>query len=150
MIYFRPRQCDAYQFFWKPSQKHSKATLYRQKEDNMLQRYDISMDNDTNQLSIKEFAVIGRKPRKSEYYDYTLETFSLIHEVSLDVDIIRAAIQEGAEALISEIRSPAFFPIGSCAEVIAETVTGFLNGNPEPVSEVFFDDRTLLSTNIGK
>ena len=38
------------------------------------------MDNDTNRLSIKEFAVIGRKPRKSEYYDYTLETFSLIHE----------------------------------------------------------------------
>ena len=116
----------------------------------MLQRYNLSMDNDTNRLSIKEFAVIGRKPRKSEYYDYTLETFSLIHEVSLDVDIIRAAIQEGADALISEIRSPAFFPIGSCAEVIAETVTGFLNGNTDPVSEVFFDDRTLLSTFIKK
>lgn len=116
----------------------------------MLQRYDISIDNDTNQLSIKEFAVIGRKPRKSQNYDYTLETFSLIHEVSLDVDIIRAAIQEGAEALISEIRSPDFFPIGSCAESIAETVTGFLNGDPEPVSEVFFDDRTLLSTYIEK
>jgi len=128
----------------------AKKTLYRQKEDNMLQRYNISLDNDTNQLLIKEFAVIGRKPRKSEYYDYTLETFSLIHEVSLDADLIRTAIQEGAEALISEIRSPAFFPIGSCAEVIAETVTGFLNGNPEPVSEVFFDDRTLLSTNIDK
>ena len=116
----------------------------------MLQRYNISMDNDTNRLSIKEFAVIGRKPRKSEYYDYTLETFSLIHEVSYDGDKIRAAIQEGAEALISAIRSPAFFPIGSCAEVIAETVTGFLNGNTDPVSEVFFDDRTLLSTFINK
>ena len=116
----------------------------------MLQRYDISMDNDTNRLSIKEFAVIGRKPRKSEYYDYTLETFSLIHEVSYDGDRIRAAIQEGAEALISEIRSPAFYPIGSCAEVIAETVTGYLNGNTDPVSEVFFDDRTLLSTFINK
>ena len=116
----------------------------------MLQRYDISMDNDTNRLSIKEFAVIGRKPRKSEYYDYTLETFSLIHEVSYDGDKIRAAIQEGAEALISEIRSPAFYPIGSCAEVIAETVTGYLNGNTDPVSEVFFDDRTLLSTYINK
>ena len=116
----------------------------------MLQRYDISIDNDTNRLSIKEFAVIGRKPRKSEYYDYTLETFSQIHEVSYDGDKIRAAIQEGAEALISEIRSPAFYPIGSCAEVIAETVTGYLNGNTDPVSEVFFDDRTLLSTYINK
>jgi hypothetical protein len=116
----------------------------------MLQRYDISIDSDTNRLSIKEFAVIGRKPRKSENYDFTLETFSLIHEVSYDVDIIRAAVQEGMEALISEIRSDAFFPIGSCAEVIANSVTGFLNGNTDPVSEVFFDDRTLLSTYIGK
>jgi len=116
----------------------------------MLQRYNISIDNDTNRLSIQEFAVIGRKPRKSEYYDYTLETFSLIHEVSYEADIIRAAIEKGAEALISEIRSPAFFPIGSCAEVIAKSVTGLFNGDPEPASEVFFDDRTLLSTYIEK
>ncbi len=112
----------------------------------MLQRYDISMDNDTNRLSIREFAVIGRKPRKSEYYDFALKNFSLIHEVTYDVDIIRAAIQEGSEALISELRSDAFFPIESCAKIIAEKVTDLFNGNTEPVTEVFFDDRTLLST----
>ncbi len=112
----------------------------------MLQKYDISMNNDTNRLSIREFAVIGRKPRKSDHYDFTLQNFSLIHEVTYDVDIIRAAIQEGSEALISELRSDDFFPIGSCAKIIAERVTGLYNGNTEPVSEVFFDDRTLLST----
>ena len=114
----------------------------------MLQRYDISMDNDTNQLSIKEFAAIGRKPRKSEFYNFTLENFSLMHEVSYDVDMIRAAIEEGSEALISELRSDDFFPIGSCTKIIAEKVTSLLNSNTEPVSEVFFDDRTLLSTYI--
>ena len=112
----------------------------------MLQRYDISMDNDENRLSIREFAAIGRKPRKSEFYNFTLETFSLIHEVDYDVDIIRAAIQEGSEALISELRSDDFFPIGSCSKIIAEKVTGLFDSNTEPVSEVFFDDRTLLST----
>ena len=112
----------------------------------MLQRYDISLDGDANRLSIKEFAVIGRKLRKSEYYDHTQESYSLIHEVSYDGDIIRAAIQEGSEALISELRSDDFFPIGSCAKIIAERVTGLFNGNTEPVSEVFFDDRTILST----
>jgi len=111
----------------------------------MLQRYDISMDNDTNRLSIREFAVIGRKPRKSEIIDFRLEKFSLIHEVSYDVDIIRAAIEEGSEALISELRSDDFFPIESCAKIIAEKVTVLFNGNNEPDSEVFFDDRTLLS-----
>ena len=112
----------------------------------MLQRYDISMDNGTSRLSIKEFAVIGQKPRKSENYDPTLENFSLIHEVTFDVDIIRAAIQEGSEALISELRSDDFFPIDSCSKIIADKVTGFFNGDAEPVSEVYFDDRTLLST----
>jgi hypothetical protein len=92
------------------------------------------MDNDTNQLSIREFAVIGRKSRKGEYHDFTY-----------DADTIRAAIQEGADALISELRSDDFFPIESCAKIIAERVTGLFNGNSKPVSEVFFDDRTLLS-----
>ena len=114
----------------------------------MLQRYDISMDNDTNRLSIKEFAVIGRKPRKSEYYNITLENFSLIHEVYFDVDTIRAAIKKGPEALIAELRSDDFFPIDPCSKVIAEKVTGFFDGDTDPVSEVFFDDRTLLSTYV--
>ncbi|MGD8258327.1 MAG: hypothetical protein PVG70_11300 [Desulfobacterales bacterium] len=116
----------------------------------MLQRYDISMDNDTNRLSIREFAVVGRKLRKSEYYDHTQESYSLIHEVSYDGDKIRAAIQEGSESLISELRSDDFFPIGSCVKIIAESVTGLFNGNAESVSEVFFDDRTVLSTFNGK
>ncbi|MEE4600609.1 MAG: hypothetical protein V2J65_04970 [Desulfobacteraceae bacterium] len=112
----------------------------------MLQRYDISMDDDTDRLSIKEFAVIGRKPRKSDYYNMALENFSLIHEVTFDVDTIRAAIKEGSEALISELRSDDFFPIDPCSKIIAEKVTGIFNGDAEPVSEVYFDDRTLLST----
>jgi hypothetical protein len=104
------------------------------------------MDDDTNRLSIKEFAVIGRKPRKSDYYNMALENFSLVHEVTFDVDMIRAAIQKGSEALISELRSDDFFPVGSCSKIIAEKVTGFFNADAEPVSEVYFDDRTLLST----
>ena len=112
----------------------------------MIQRYDISMNPDTDRISIREFAVIGRKPRKSEYYDFKLENFSLIHEVNYDGDTIRAAIQEGAEALISELRTDDFFPVGSCVQLIAERVTGLCNGNAGPDCELFFDDRTLLST----
>ena len=103
------------------------------------------MDNVTNRLSIREFAEIGRKQRKSEHYEIAPGDFTLIHEVTFDVDIIRAAVQEGSEALISELRSDDFFPIASCAKIIAERVTGLFNGNTEPVSELFFDDRTLLS-----
>ena len=112
----------------------------------MLQKYDICLDNGTSRLSIKEFAVIGQKPQKSENYDPTLENFALIHEVSYDSEAIQAAIQKGTEAIIAELRSPAFYPIGSCAKIIAEKVAGFFNGNTDPVMEVYFDDRMMLST----
>ncbi len=112
----------------------------------MLQRYDLARNDQTNRLSIKEFAVLESKPRKRDNFDPQAKDYSIIHEVSFDSDIIRAAIREGQKALISELRSGDFFPIGFCAEIIAEGVTGLFNGNPETMSEVFFDDRTLLST----
>ena len=110
----------------------------------MLQRYDISLDGDANCLSIKEFAVIGRKLRKNKYHDHAQESYSLIHEVSYDGDIIRAAINKGQEALISELRSDDFFPIYFWAKIMAEEVTNLFNGSLDHFSELFFDDRTLL------
>jgi hypothetical protein len=112
----------------------------------MIQRYDLARNDQTNRLSIKEFAVLETKSRRRNSYEPVKKDYSLIHEVSFDGDIIRAAIREGQKALISELRSDDFFPIGSCAKIIAESVTGLFNGNTEPVSEVFFDDRTLLSS----
>ena len=112
----------------------------------MLQRYDIARNDQTNRLSIREFAVLETKSRRRDSYEPIRTDYSLIHEVSYDGDIIRAAIKEGQEALISEIRSGDFFPIYPCVEIIAEAVTGLFNGNSDPNSEVFFDDRTLLST----
>ena len=114
----------------------------------MLQRYDIAMYDQTNRLSIREFAVLETKSHRRDSFEPIKKDYSLIHEVSYDGDTIRAAIKDGQEALISEIRSGDFFPVYPCAEIIAEAVTGWLNGSAEPDSEVFFDDRTLLSTHI--
>ena len=112
----------------------------------MLQRYDIVRNDQTNRLSIKEFAVYETRSRNHDNYVPTNKDYSLIHEVSYDGHIIRAAIREGQKALISELRSDNFFPIGSCAKIIAERVTGLFNGSAESAFEVFFDDRTILST----
>ena len=112
----------------------------------MLQRYDIARNDQTNRLSIKEFAVLETKSRKRDAFKPIKKDYALLHEVSYDSDIIRAAIGEGQKALIVELRSGAFFPIYPCAELLAERVTGLFNGNSDPDLEVFFDDRTLLST----
>jgi len=110
----------------------------------MLQRYDISMDNEANRLSIKEFAVLGRILRKGEFYDPVKENFSFLYKVTYDGDIIRAAVNEGKEALISELRSDDFFPIRSCAEIIAERVIELFEDDVDPFAEQFFDDLALF------
>jgi hypothetical protein len=112
----------------------------------MLQRYDITRNDQKNRLSIKEFAVLEAKSRKLNNFKPIDKDYSLIHEVSYDGDIIRAAIKDGQEALISELRSGDFFPIYPCVKIIAKGVTALFNGNSEPASEVYFDDRAGLST----
>ena len=66
----------------------------------MLQRYDISMNGETDRLSIKEFAVIERKLRKHDDSDPTKENFSLMYEVAYEGDDIREAIVRGQDAFI--------------------------------------------------
>ena len=111
----------------------------------MLQRFDISMNAETNRLSIKEFAVIERQFRKRDSYEPAKENFSLMHVAAYDGDDIREAINAGDGALISMLRSDNFFPISACVELIAERVIELFNGNSESFSELFFDDRILLS-----
>ena len=114
----------------------------------MLQRYDIARIDQTNRLSIKEFAVLEIKSHKRNSYQPIQKDYSLIHEVSFDSDVIRTAINEGQEALVSALRSGDFFLFYPCLELIAEKVTALFNGNSEPTSKVFFDDRILLSTYV--
>ena len=111
----------------------------------MLQRYDISLDAETNRLSIKEFAVIERQFRKRDSYDPTKENFSFMHEETYDGDDIHEAIIKGDGALISALRSDNFYPISACVELIAEKVFELFNGNSDNFSELIFDDRILLS-----
>ena len=114
----------------------------------MLQRYDIARNDQTNRLSIKEFAVIKTKPHKRNNYQPIQKDYSLIHEVSFDGDVIRAAISEGQKALISALRSGDFYPIYPCVELIAKRVSALFNGTSEATFDMFFDDRILLSTYV--
>ena len=110
----------------------------------MLQRYNIAMNDQTDRLSIKEYAVLDTKSRKREIYQTVERDYVLVYEVSFDGGAIRAAIKEGQKALVSTLRTEDFYPVGSCANLIAETVTGLLDGSAELDSEVVFDDRTLI------
>jgi len=114
----------------------------------VLQRYDIARDDLTNRLSIREFAALDTKSHRRNNYQPIQKTYTIVHEVSFDGDDIRAAISEGPKALISTIRSGDFFPIYPCMELIANSVTELFNGTSETAFEMFFDDRSLLSTYV--
>lgn len=110
----------------------------------MLQRYDISLDSKTNCLSIKEFAVLERKTRKSDHLAPAEEKYSLIHEETYDVGIIRKAVDNGKASLITELRSDDFFPIQSYIKIIADSVIELFDDNSNNYAELFFDDRSLF------
>ena len=114
----------------------------------MLQRYDIARNNQTNRLSIREYAVIDKKTSARNNFKPAENDYLLINEISYDGGTIRTAISKGYRALISELRSGDFFPISPCIEIIARSVSDLYNGNPESIAEVHFDDRKLLSTPV--
>ena len=112
----------------------------------MLQRFDIARNNETNCISIEEFAVLETKSHERHDYKPSAKDYSLVHKVSFDADLIQAAIKEGQKALISELRSGSFFPVYPCVELIADGVIALFNDNSDVPFEVFFDDRAILST----
>ena len=116
----------------------------------MLQRFDIVRDDQTNRLSIKEFAFLKTKSHRRDDWTPINKDYSLVSEVSYNSDKIRAAIKVGQAALIMALRTANFFPVFSCAEAIAQKVTALFDGNAESASEVYFDDRSILAVNGGK
>ena len=110
----------------------------------MQQRFDIAKNENTNRLSIREFAVTEKKYYKRDSYEPVRKDYAFIYEVSYDSDMISVAIKEGQKALISALRTPDFFPTYPCAEMIAEKVTVIYDGGLQSHFEVFFDDRDIL------
>jgi hypothetical protein len=110
----------------------------------MLQRYDISINDDKNSLSINEHAVLGRRYRVREDTVPAKDKYYLVYEANYDSDSIREAIKKGKMALISELRSDGFFPVYSCAELLAAKVTELFEARGDQFTELFFDDRTAI------
>ena len=112
----------------------------------MQQRYDISVDADKDRLSIKEYTILERPGRMQSNVDNAQLEYSLIHEETYDGDVIRAAIDEGKEALIAALRTDNFYPIQSSAEHIAEKVIGVFDNTSDSMVKLYTDDMALLAS----
>jgi len=98
----------------------------------MKQKYLISKENDQKKLTIKEFAELDK------------EILSLLCEEEYDNKIIKSAISEGKEALISELRTNNMYPPGIYAEKIAQAVIDIFGSKDSQSIELSFNDVDLL------
>ena len=111
----------------------------------MLQKYKMEIDGEKNQLTIKEFAFIGKQKHINDSMRPRPEDFLMAHEVSYDLDAVSDAIANGKYALIEEIRTDVFFPAETCAQLIADQVIDMMGDESDQTVEFLFDDRDMLA-----
>ena len=98
----------------------------------MKQKFLISKENDQKKLIIKEFAELDK------------EKLSLLCEEEYDNKIIKSAILQGKEKLISELRTNNMYPPGVYAEKIAQAVIDIFGSKDSQSIELSFNDIDLL------
>ena len=110
----------------------------------MLQRFDITMNEDAKTFSINEYAVLERRYRKRDDIVPAKDNYYLVYKATFDSDLVRAAIRKGKPAVISALRSEGFFPVSDCAEQLAAKVTDMFDADEERFTQLFYDDRTAI------
>ena len=110
----------------------------------MWQKYQISKNDASEKLHIREFAVLENVPRLSEIADINQEGYSLLCEESYDSQDVASAIEEGKTALIGVLRTQNLYPNSVYAEAIAESVIELYDSEAQNPVELLFDDTDLL------
>jgi len=100
----------------------------------MKQKYLILKNDNTNKLTIREFAELDER-----------DVYSLACEETYDGEIIKSAITSGKEALISTLRTTNLYPPGSYSEKISESVINLYSSENDQSQELFFDDKDYIS-----
>ena len=111
----------------------------------MLQKYNMEINAEKNQLIIREFAFIGKQKHPNESIRPRSDDFLMAHKVTYDLKAVSKAVSNGKDALMDEIRTDVFFPVETCAALIADQVISLLGENKGQPVEFFFDDRDVLA-----
>jgi hypothetical protein len=110
----------------------------------MWQKYVIIRDRPSDKLQIREFAVLEPMPKYTEIQDTREEDYSLLCEEIYDAQKIKSAIAEGRKPLIAALRTASLYPIGSHAEMIADSVMEIYKSEDAVSAELLFDDTDQL------
>ena len=112
----------------------------------MKQRYHISRDEKTSELTIEEYAVIAGNIKRHEISAIARDDFTLLCSETYEGKAIKKAISEGKEALVTILRTDNLYPIGTYADAIAESVIEIYGNNDHSSKELLFDDLDLFES----
>jgi hypothetical protein len=112
----------------------------------MKQRYFISRDEKTNELTIEEYAVIAGNSKTFEITALTPDDFTLLCIETYEGKKIKKAISQGKEALVTTLRTDNLYPISTYADLIADSVIEIYGKNDNLYNELLFDDLDLLES----
>ncbi len=112
----------------------------------MKQRYFISRDEKTSELTIEEYAVIAGNVKRHEISALAKDDFTLLCIESYEGKMIKKAISQGKEALVAALRTDNLYPISIYADVIADSVIEIYETNNSLSKELLFDDRDLFES----
>ncbi len=112
----------------------------------MKQRYFISRDKNTSELTIEEYAAVAGNVKRYEISALALDDFTLLCTETYEGKMIKKAISEGKEALVSVLRTDNLYPISNYANVIADSVIELYEKDGKLSRELLFDDLDLLAS----
>jgi hypothetical protein len=112
----------------------------------MKQRYFISRDEKTNELTIEEYAVVAGNPKTYEIRALTPDDFTLLCIETYEGKKIKRAINQGKDALVSTLRTDNLYPISSYAGLIADSVMEIYGTKNNFCKELLFDDVDLFES----
>ena len=112
----------------------------------MRQKFLISQAGDSNNLTIKEYAIVDKEIKKKSMPVVQEDNYSLLCEEIYEGTVIISAISKGYDSLVRTLRTPNLFPIGEHMQKIAESVIALYNDADEQTLELLFDDVDMLET----
>ncbi len=100
----------------------------------MKQKYLILKGDNENELVLQEASELDKG------------IFTTVFEEKYNMEAIRAASKDDLKLLINAFRTPGFYPIGVCAQKIANAMIEFFENGATETIEVFFNDAELLKS----
>ena len=111
----------------------------------MRQKYTICLEKNKKELSIKEYAILEKTPKKQMVSVGGEDLFSFIGEETYESSAIENSIGEGIDTLAAALRTKGMFPIWPNAIKIAESVRELYYLHEGSCVDLLFDDIEQLS-----